>query len=168
MGGVARCARCNKRVRGHIKRDYCRHVYCGRRCFGLARRVPKRERVAAKAKYDREYRAKNAARLKAEKAAYYQRTRDPEKERKIRKANMARHVAYCRKPAYRAKKVEYDKRRRADQFGLFGEAWLVLLGLEREIRKQLPDKYERMKARGYFTRTAQQRRRELWLRITKN
>lgn len=37
----------------------------------------------------------------------------------------------------------------------------LLLDLEREIRSRAT-KYERYVARGYFTRSAQERRRELW------
>lgn len=124
--------------------------------------MPKRERVAAKAEYDRQYRASNQRKLRAEKAAYFKRTYDPAKAAKERKANMPKHVAYCRRPEYRTKKAAYDREVRASEYGAFAESWLLLLDLEREIRKQMPDKYERLKARGYFTRTAQQRRRELW------
>lgn len=166
---LPRCAHCDKPVRGHKQRSDCRNLYCGRRCFGLARRTgkSKRVRVAEKAAYDKRYRADNADRLKADKAAYFQRTYDPVKARKDRKKTMARHVAYCRRPEYKAKKKEYDRKLRAKQYGQFADAYSLFLELQREVRRQLPDKYERLKAKGYYTRSAQQRRRELWRAMTK-
>lgn len=80
---------------------------------------------------------------------------------------MARHVAYCRRPEYKAKKKEYDRKRRAKQYGQFAGAYGLFLELQREVRRQLPDKYERLKAKGYYTRSAQQRRRELWRAMTR-
>lgn len=59
-----------------------RPLYCDRKCAGLARRGP--EKTAAQKKeekrlYDLNYRATNPT-LKARKAAYYQRTKDPVRE----------------------------------------------------------------------------------------
>ena len=56
-------------------------LFCSRKCSGLARRknIPLAERKRRKKEYDVQYRALNLARIKADKAAYYQRTRDPEK-----------------------------------------------------------------------------------------
>lgn len=120
-----------------------------------------------KAAYDREYREKNRDLLKAKKAAYYQRTRDPEKERIIRKANMARHVAYCRTDEYRAKKKAYDSERRFKAYGPFEEVARLLDAVEKEINSQA-SRYEIYKAKGYFTRSAIKRRRELWQAINRN
>ena len=61
--------------------------------------------------YDAAYRKKNLAMLKAKKRAYFKRTYDPVKAAIGRKARMARHVAYCRRPEYREWKRAYDKRR---------------------------------------------------------
>lgn len=122
-------------------------LYCGRACAGLARRNPPmsdEQRRAEKAAYDREYRARN-----------------PEKERAYRQANMARHVEYCRRPEYRAKKHEYDAKRNEAEYGEWAEAWRLLQDLEQEIRSQATA-YERRVANGYYTRNAQKRRRELW------
>jgi hypothetical protein len=85
-----------------------------------------------------EYRRKNRAALKAKKAAYYQRARDPEKERKRRKENMAQHVEYCRQPRYRAWKSEYDKRYRARGYGAFADAHMLAVTLNREIKQRMP------------------------------
>ena len=97
----------------------------------------------AKSEYDRKYRKKNSARLKAEKAAYFQRTYDPVKAAKERKKKMPAHVEYCRQPEYKAWKKEYDKKRRSSKFGDFADAHVVLLKLIKEIRKQMPDRFER-------------------------
>ena len=146
-------------------------LFCGKTCAGLARRNPhpltKDEKRRSKAEYDREYRSKNLASIKAKKAAYYQRTRDPEKERVKRKENMAKHVAYCRTDEYRAKKKAYDADRRFKAYGPFEEVARLLDQVEQEINKQA-SRYEIYKAKGYFTRSAIQRRRELWQTINRN
>lgn len=113
-------------------------LYCNRECAGLGRRNPApptdAEKRAAKAEYDREYRNKNRERLKAEKAEYYRRTRDPEKEREYRKSRMPYHVEYCRRPEYKEWKSQYDRKHRARKwFGDFGEAAIVLNELCSEI-----------------------------------
>jgi hypothetical protein len=137
-------------------------LYCDRVCAGFARRAGKSstQSKTEKREYDREYRARNRARLKAEKAAYFQRTYDPARAAEARRAKMPRHVEYCRRPEYRAKKQEYDRTLRAREWGEWGEAHQALLDLEREVRRAEPDAYERRKARGYYLRTTQKRRRE--------
>jgi cell fate (sporulation/competence/biofilm development) regulator YlbF (YheA/YmcA/DUF963 family) len=97
----------------------------------------------AKAAYDREYRRKNRKRLKAQKAAYFRATYDPVKAAKERKKRMPYHIAYCRQPWYRNYKREYDRRRRASQFGEFAEAYEALKALIKEINRQMPDRFER-------------------------
>lgn len=139
-------------------------LYCGMACAGLARRTPKpseAERKAAKAQYDREYRERTAEKRRQQKAEYYQRTRDPEKEREVRKARMPQHVEYCRRPEYKEWKSAYDIKHRAAEYGPFAETYLLLLDLERELRRQASG-YERRRQKGYYTRNAQKRRRELW------
>lgn len=142
-------------------------LYCGRRCAGLARRVPPGQKKEAKRIYDADRRVKKAGEIRATKAAYFQRTYDPVKAREHRRANMGRHVEYCRRPEYREYKADYDRQRSAAQYGEYAEAYLLLLDLEREIRSRATS-YERRKARGYYTRSAQQRRRELWQATTRN
>jgi hypothetical protein len=144
-------------------------LYCGKECAGLARRTEKpseAERKAAKATYDRERRERLVERIKEEKAAYYQRTRDPEKERVKRAANMHKHVEYCRSPEYKIKKAAYDRRKRFEAFGPFAEAAMLLEDLEREISSRAT-RYEIYIANGRFTRSAQQRWRELWQLINR-
>lgn len=140
-------------------------IYCDRECAGMARRVPLSEKKEAKRLYDAQRRTEKAAEISAKKRDYYQRTRDPEKERVRGQAGMARHVEYCRRPEYVASKAAYDLERRAKEYGPYADAYLLLLDLEREIRSRATS-YERRKARGYYTRAAQQRRRDLWLTTT--
>jgi hypothetical protein len=144
-----------------------RPLYCDRVCSGLARRVTPHQKKEAKRIYDARRRTEKAAEISVKKAAYYQRTRDPAKERERRLENMDRHVEYCRRPGYVAYKANYDRQYRAEEYGEFAEAYLLLLDLEREIRIR-STWYERAKARGYYTRSAQQRRRELWQQTIRN
>jgi hypothetical protein len=140
-------------------------LYCGKTCAGLARRnknpPTEEERKAAKAAYDAKRRAEKAEEIKAAKAAYYQRTRDPEREREIRRQNKGRHVEYCRRPEYRAKKAEYDRQKHLAEYGPLADAVPLLEELEREIRSRASSYAVRV-AKGYYTRSAQNRRRELW------
>ena len=138
------CAYCfepHGRSVGHVNRSLKLGmlIFCDRECAGLSRRqwVSKEQRKEEKRLYDIEYRRKNRAKLKAKKAAYYQRTRDPEKERQIRKARMPKHVEYCRRPEYRVKKQAYDQRRRDSAYGPFAEAARLAIDLNREIKGRM-------------------------------
>ena len=88
-----------------------------------------------KREYDRQYRADRSALIKAKRAAYYAKVgpliRD--KEREKRKERMPKHVEYCRRPEYKAKKKEYDLDMRAKEFGEFGESYKILLEIQREV-----------------------------------
>ena len=102
----------------------------------------------AKAIYDRAYRKKNRAMLKAKRAAYHLRTYDPAKAAKERKKRMPYHIQYCRHAWYRDYKRDYDKQRRAGRFGGFAEAYEALQALLKEIRKQEPDRFKRYEQSG--------------------
>jgi hypothetical protein len=164
------CKQCGQEVQhkqGHINR-YLKigaPLYCCKACAGLARRLvnppSEEERKAAKAAYDRAYRTRDPEKRKAERAAYYQRTRDPVKEAALRKERMPKHVEYCRRPEYKAWKSDYDRQLRDREYAEFAETYRLLLDLEKEIRSQATA-YERRVANGYYTRNAQKRRRELW------
>lgn len=137
----AHCGRTAEKPTGHVNRSRANglRLYCNRRCAGLARRKPRRskaQRIAEKAAYDREYRRKNRERIKANKAAYFQTTYDPEKARVERKKRMAQHVEYCRRPAYKVWKSAYDRQRRAAEYGPAADAYLLTLELNREIKKR--------------------------------
>jgi hypothetical protein len=122
------------------------------------------QRKAEKSAYDAQRRADKGPDISAKKAAYHRRTYDPAKARHRRARNMDQHIEYCRKPEYRAYKADYDREYRAREYGEYAEAYLLLLDLERELRERATW-YERNKAKGYYTRSAQQRRRELWHKI---
>jgi hypothetical protein len=166
------CAEPFERVLAFVKyqrRHGAENEFCSQRCVGLARRTykPKAVKVREKAAYDAIYRATNSAKLKLTRAAYFQRTYDPERARRERAPKMAAHVAYCRKyyadPKRKAEKVAYDLDRRAAAYGDYADAYKLLLKLQDEVRRRLPNKYERLKLRGYYDRTrpnAQQRRRD--------
>lgn len=96
-----------------------------------------------KAIYDRKYRKKNAAHLKAIKAAYFRATYDPKEAAIKRKERMPYHVEYCRQKKYKVYKKVYDRKRRAEKYGPFAEAYEVLKLLQAEIRRQMPDRFER-------------------------
>jgi hypothetical protein len=165
--GIRLCGSCGAAVRqsqGSINRAVRegKPLYCDRTCAGLARRISASQKKRRKSLYDARRRTELAAEISARKQAYYQRTRNPEKERECRRANMDRHVEYCRQPEYTAYKADYDLDRRAQEYGPYADAYLLLLDLEREIRSRATS-YERRVARGYYTRAAQQRRRDLCL-----
>jgi hypothetical protein len=124
----------------------------------------------AKAAYDRKYRKKNRARLRAQKAAYFQRTYDPVKAAKERKKKMPAHIEYCRQSWYKAWKKKYDGNRRASKYGEFAEAYALLLALEKEIRKQMPDREQRyaQSERKQWSPLTYQKRREKRAEINLN
>lgn len=139
-----------------------KNLYCNKECSGFGRRSnkTKEQKVLEKAAYDKEFRTKNKELIKVKKAAEYQRNRNPEKERIKRKENMHKHVEYCRKPEYKQKKSEYDKRKRLEEYGYFSECKALLMELEKEIRSRAT-RYEIYKFNGRLTRSATERRRLL-------
>ena len=116
----------------------------------------------AKAEYDRKYRKKNRARIKARKAAYFQSTYDPVKAAKERQKKMPEHVEYCRRPEYKAWKKKYDRKRQLSKYGEFAEAYNILLLLEKEIRRQEPNREVRyaQSGRKQWSPLTYQKRRE--------
>lgn len=108
--------------------------------------------------YDIEYRKKNREILKLKKAAYYQRTRDPEKEKLLREKNKQRHLEYCRTPEYRKWKKQYDQKYRDKKvFGEFHESQRLLIELEKELDKQSA-KYDRRYLSGRLNKKMNRRR----------
>lgn len=159
------CAYCGKtadKPAGHVKRSRAQglRLYCDRKCAGLGRRTGKTtaQKKAEKREYDQRYRALNLARIKANKAAYFKATYDPEKARIDRQRTMARHVEYCRRPEYKAWKREYDRQYRAKEFGPFAEAYMLTVDLNREIKSRSSD-HDIRKANGTLNKR-QARRRE--------
>jgi hypothetical protein len=141
------CAYCRSecdKPTGRVRRAKRRglNLYCDRKCAGLGRRknISKQELVERKRLYDIEYRKKNREKLKAKKAAYFQRTYDPQKAAIERKKNMHRHIEYCRRPEYKEWKRNYDRIYRAKKiYGDYWESHLAIVDIENIVR---PDKYE--------------------------
>mgnify|MGYP003393476476 CR=1 FL=1 len=162
------CGKEGKKASGHANRSAAigAPLYCNRTCAGLGRRLknpptPEQKR-AAKFEYDRKRRETLRDVLKPKRAAYYQsiKERDREKHAAYRKANMPRHVEYCRRPEYKAKKAVKDRVWRArKKYGEFAEAALVLLDIEDEISSRAT-RYEVYRANGTLNK-AQERRRSL-------
>lgn len=150
------CARCGKltsRPAGHVNRSRAQgmRLYCGRTCSAVSRRKPisVEQKKAEKCAYDMRYRKKNAAKRRAQKAAYHKATYDPIKAAQKRKARMPYHVEYCRRPEYKAYKQRYDQKRRSAEYGPAAEAYGMLLDLTREIRGRATS-YEIKRANGTF------------------
>jgi hypothetical protein len=140
------------------------NLYCDRKCAGLARRreVPltEAERKEAKRIYDAKRREGMREELNAKKLAHYYANRERilVEHAVYRKKHMARHVEYCRQPAYKAWKVEYDKRYRANkEFGEFADAFLLLQDVEKEI-EQRASKYEIYLSNGTLNKALTRRR----------
>lgn len=138
--------------------------FCTMACSGARRRkhIPADEKKRLKAEYDREYRRKNASLVKAKKAAYFKRTYDPEKARAFREANRGylaevKRRCYMR-PEYRAHKAQKDREYRCRQdYGEWWEAASLLIDLDREIDRQMPD-YEVRKSKGTLNKTQRRKR----------
>lgn len=142
--------------------------YCGKACSGLARRdnKTKEQKIVEKAAYDLQYRIKNADKLRQRHSDYHKKTYDPAKAAIERKKNMPRHIEYCRKPEYRAKKVGYDQQHRAEkQFGEFAECFILLEQIDKTIASKA-DKHHLRTIQG--TNNKSKRRKKQWLRLLKN
>jgi len=127
----------------------------------LGRRQPPKtdaQKKAEKRAYDMENRRKNKAAFKAKKAAYFRATYDPEKARIERKKRAPQHAEYCRRPAYKKWKRQYDSEYRAKQFGAFAEAYKLAIELSREIKTRTNDYEIRIQNQTYGK--AQKRDRE--------
>ena len=111
-----------------------------------------------KAEYDAKRRIELADHIKTQKAAYFQRTYDPDKARVERKERAAQHAEYCRQPEYRKWKSQYDRKHRANKyFGEFAEASLLLNDIEREINSRA-SRYEIYLQNGILNKIQQRKR----------
>jgi hypothetical protein len=158
------CARCGKsagKEAGGVNRSRRAGapVYCGMKCAGMARRQhkTKTQKREEKRLYDAEYRKRDPETLRAKKAAYFQRTYDPKKAADARKKTMWRHVEYCRRPEYVAKRKVYDRQHRAREYGEFAECYLLTLDVIREINSRISD-YDTRVANGTLNKKLQRRR----------
>lgn len=159
------CAHCTKladRPAGHVNRARAQgnKLFCSRECSGIHRRKWKSgaQRKEEKRLYDMEYRDRNRAALKAKKADYYKRTRDPVKEAEKRKERMPLHVEYCRRPEYRAKKKVYDRQYRAvKHYGAFADCFLLVMDIRDECLSRMTD-YEIRLEKGTLNKSLKRRR----------
>lgn len=158
----AHCGKTNDKAAGHINRARAAglNLYCNRRCSGLGRRTGKTDAQKREEKrlYDIVYQAENREKRCAQKREYHKRTYDPVKAAAYRKTRMPYHVEYCRRPEYRAKKKNYDRKHRAAEYGDFAEAFLLTQDLNREI-KERTSRHE-VKYQNGATNKAQRRKRQ--------
>jgi hypothetical protein len=111
-----------------------------------------------KSLYDKAYRKKNRNRLKLEKHLYFQRAYDPIEAAKKRKKMMPKHILYCRQPKYRKWKKGYDQVfLNRKKYGEFWECGILIHKIKKEVCMLVPDKYERLKMRGYIRRAIMKR-----------
>lgn len=137
-------------------------MFCNKTCAGLYHRkgLSTEQIKENKRLYDIEYRRINFETRKVQKAAYFKANYNPEQAAIERKKTMARHVEYCRQPAYRAKKKVYDRQYRAkSRFGEFWEAYLMLLDVENEVDSRM-DQYQIRLQNGTYNKTQRRHRHE--------
>lgn len=159
------CSYCSKqadKMHGEVNRSIRgnRPIYCDRKCAGLGRRKPKaiEQKKAEKKVYDAQYRERKREYRKKQKAEYFKRTYDPVKAAVERKKTMARHVEYCRRPEYKAKKREFDRVYRAKQdYGQFWEESLIIMDIRREALSQ-QSRYEMDMERGRYNKSKTRKR----------
>lgn len=134
-------------------------LFCGRICFGLGRRKNRTtaDKKEAKRLYDQQYRSNNLDTIKAKKAAYFQATYDPQAAKVERRKRAHLHVEYCRRPEYRAYKKDYDRKRRAAEFGEFADSYELLSLIESEIKSRAT-RYEIYQANGTLNKSLNRRR----------
>lgn len=114
-------------------------MHCNKECAGFSRRQHKTDaqKKSEKRLYDMQRREEKGDSIKEKKREYFKRTYDPAKAAIERKANMPRHVEYCRRPEYKKYKREYDKKHLANkQYGEFAEAFLALTELETTVSER--------------------------------
>lgn len=137
-------------------------LYCNRKCSGLAQRCNKTsgELKEEKRLYDIGYRNKNSESMKIKKAEYFQRTYDPAEAAIERKKNMHRHVEYCRKPEYRAKKKIFDRKYVAKKcYGDLWEVQVLTLDIQDEVKSRMTKQQIRVEA-GIYNKSQRRHRHE--------
>lgn len=112
-------------------------LYCGRKCAGVARQKTKEEKVALKAKYDKEYRKNNFDKIKQRNRSYNESPAGRAMQKRNREKFKQHHLEYCRTPQYRKKKHEYDQQYKAKK--VYGELWESYL-LIKQLNKEIDDK----------------------------
>jgi len=138
------CSICNKKSTktiGHFNRakKLGLNIFCSRKCFGISRRENKTidQKKQEKAQYDKDYRNKNKAKLKKQKAEYFQKdyAANPEKYKQERERRKEYNHNFKQTKEYKKYKKEYDKNYNAKKkYGEFWESSILL----NEIRKECP------------------------------
>lgn len=147
MGGTTiktPCAHCGNDVEkktGHYNRSLKMGLkfYCNHTCAGLARRTSIEAKKAVKAAYDKKI--ADTPERKAARQRYFKKSyaANPEKYRKWRKKRYKYHLNYLRSSKYKAWKKEYDlKYRTKKQYGVYGEAAVMLFELEAMLEGKRP------------------------------
>lgn len=143
-------------------------LYCSMKCSGLSRRknITAEQFKANKAEYDRQYLAKNIDTIKAKKHEHFKKTYDPISAADYRRERMHLHVQYCRRPEYKAKKIHYDRERRAKMFyGDFWECAILVEAIDKHI-VAVADKQHLRTINGTSNKST--KRKKQWLRLMKN
>jgi len=135
-------------------------IFCSKECCYQHRRKHKtlEQRKAEKRDYDKQYRAKNADKLRTLKATRFRRDYDPIKAAEYRKSRMHIHLEYCRTPKYKKWKADYDKKYLAKKkYGEFSECHLLAQQIREECLSRMTD-YEIRITKGTFAKSKQRKR----------
>lgn len=141
------------------------NIFCSKVCFGISKRTTLEEKKAKKAAYDKKI--SNTPERKEARKRYFRKAYDsnPDKFKEIRKSRYSKHLEYLNTAEYRSWKKEYDKKYRAEKYyGVFSEAYIILLELETFLVQNAPDG---MKFQMGITNKTQKRKR-LWQRTNKS
>lgn len=104
--------------------------------------------------YDIEYRRKNRELLKEKKRLYYQSPAGRVTQKRNRQKMKDWHRAYCNTPEQIQKEKEREKKRR---HGEYRECFELIRKIQKIVAEVYPDRYERLKARGYVFNKAKKR-----------
>lgn len=146
------CATCGEtasRHSGEVNRSVRRGwpLYCSRECFQVTQRTSAQEKAEYRKEYGKKYRAEHPT-----PNSYWAQWYAKNREKSLAEA----------KAWYEQNKSTVADRghrwRAATKFGPFAEAYLVFLDLSAELRRLMPDHYERFKARGHYDRQNERRK----------
>jgi len=129
------------KANGHINRakKVGAPLYCCLECGYMARtsNLDLEQKRVNKRSYDVGYRSKNLEKLKARKAAYYKKTRDPEKESLKRKTPEYKEYRrqYLSTAKYKNYKHKYDRVHRCKkEYGEYWEAASICIDIDIEVK----------------------------------
>lgn len=141
------------RKRGQFERTATGKNYCDLACSGQARRCDKTagQKRTSKAAYDKRRRERLGEGLRSKKREAYYADHEESlaagaRHRSKVRADPERHAAYreqqralAARPDWKAKKREYDRLRRASEYGELAGAFIALLELEAELAQIAKD-----------------------------